>query len=233
MPFYNDFENFKEFIQKIESIKEPLPIFLVIDNGSISGDIKHFYETHKDEKKLVWDFVKFEDNKGFGGAIKHSTQFFEEDYIAWMPGNMKVDPMECFNMVKTHKYSYLKLIKARRIGRSFIDSLKTFIFSSIMSARYNKILFDNGGTPNIMYKKLLDKVNFAPNDFSFDLFIFYFFKYKNLEIARPKIFYKKRLHGNSHWQKGFVSEFILTKNMILSKKSWIKNIKKADLKELE
>ena len=69
--------------------------------------------------------------------------------------------------------------------------------------------------------------------FSFDLFIFYFFKYKNLEIVRPKIFYKKRLHGNSHWQKGFVSEFILTKNMILSKKSWIKNIKKADLKELE
>tara|TARA_Y100000389_G_scaffold58460_1_gene54447 strand:- start:2555 stop:3244 length:690 start_codon:yes stop_codon:yes gene_type:complete len=225
VPFYNDFGNFKEFIRRIDDIKEPLPVFLVIDNGSDSNEIKNFYEEQKNKKNLNWEFQKFENNKGFGGAIKSSTKLFNEDYISWMPGNMKVDPLDCFQMMKLNDLSYSKLIKAKRVQRPTRDKFKTFIFSLIMSVYFKMLLFDNGGTPNILNKKILNNLGFAPNDFSFDFFIFYFFKYNNLEIFRPKIPYKKRVYGKSHWQNGIRSELRLTKEILVQKKIWEKNIK--------
>ena len=232
VPFYNDFENFKEFIKRIRDINEPLPVFLVIDNGSDSDEIKNYYMELENKENLNWEFEKFENNKGFGGAIKASTKLFMEDYISWMPVNMKVDPLDCFEMIKSNDLKYSKLIKAKRVERPIIDKLKTLIFSLIMSLYFKKLLLDNGGTPNILNKKILDILDFAPNDFSFDFFIFYFFKYKNFEIFRPKVPYKKRVYGKSHWQNGVRSELRLTKEILLQKTIWKKNIEKTTINEL-
>jgi hypothetical protein len=59
-----------------------------------------------------------------------------------------------------------------------------------------------------------------PNDFSFDVFVYYFFKVNNLEIKRPKIKYTTRLYGNSHWQKGLISELKLFFSILSYKKEW-------------
>ena len=58
--------------------------------------------------------------------------------------------------------------------------------------------------------------------FFFDAFVYYFAKLNNLEIKRPKISYRKRLHGDSHWQKGIMSELLLTKKILSSKDEWKK-----------
>ena len=52
VPFYNDFENFKEFIKRIKDINEPLPVFLVIDNGSDSDEIKNYYMELENKENL-------------------------------------------------------------------------------------------------------------------------------------------------------------------------------------
>ena len=44
-----------------------------------------------------------------------------------MPGNMKVDPLDCFEMIKSNDLKYSKLIKAREL-EPIIDKLKTLIF---------------------------------------------------------------------------------------------------------
>lgn len=83
-------------------------------------------------------------------------------------------------------------------------------------------MYDIGGTPNIMNKKILLKISNPPKDYSFDAFIYYFAKLNNLDINRPRISYTKRLYGKSHWQKGIVSELLLTKKILTSKNEWKK-----------
>ena len=81
-------------------------------------------------------------------------------------------------------------------------------------------IFDVGGTPNIVHKDFFKLSKFMPNDFSFDVFVYYYFKVNNLSIERPKIKYTKRLYGNSHWQKGLLSELNLLLTIFNYKKEW-------------
>ena len=45
-------------------------------------------------------FIKIPKNHGFGGAIQYSIEHVDEDFVAWMPGNMKVDPLDAYNLIQ-------------------------------------------------------------------------------------------------------------------------------------
>ena len=46
------------------------------------------------------EFLKIKNNTGFGAAVKHTSTFINEDYIAWMPGNNKVNPTDLLELIK-------------------------------------------------------------------------------------------------------------------------------------
>ena len=46
------------------------------------------------------EVVRSTNNLGYGGGIVFASGFVEKDFVAWMPGNMKVDPIEAFNFYK-------------------------------------------------------------------------------------------------------------------------------------
>lgn len=136
---------------------------------------------------------------------------------------MKVKPGDVLDLIS--KKEFIKnnvLIKAKRINRPLLDSLKTKVFGLVVSIYFKKYMYDIGGTPNIINKKILLQISNPPKDFSFDAFIYYFAKLNNLSIKRPKISYRTRLHGKSHWQNGIASELLLTKNILTSKNEWKK-----------
>lgn len=220
VPFFNDFENFKSFIDQISLIKEKEKYFLIIDNGSDDDKIEEFYLNCKKEK-IVWDFIKIPKNHGFGGAIQYSIEHVDEDFIAWMPGNMKVDPLDAYNLIQQDlfKQPYV-LTKSWRVERKLIPKIKTLLFSFIASIWFTTPLFDNGGTPNIMSKEILKKLDNAPSNFSFDFYIFYFFKFNRYKVLRPKVPYRSRLHGISHWQNSFKAEVDLVKYILFQKTQW-------------
>ena len=92
-------------------------------------------------------------------------------------------------------------------------------------------MFDNGGTPNIISKNMLNNISDSPSDVLFDIFIYYYSIIYGYETKRPKVAYKKRLYGTSHWQKGFKSEFKLFWDVFSSKNMW-KKIALNDRKNL-
>ena len=158
--------------------------------------------------------MRSEKNLGFGGGVVFAAQHISEDFVCWMPGNMKVKPGDVFDLINREEFKQNNvLVKAKRINRPFIDSFKTKAFGLLASLQFKKYMYDMGGTPNIIHKNFLIKLINAPKDFSFDAFVYYFAKLNNLEIKRPKISYRKRLHGDSHWQKGIMSELLLTKKI--------------------
>ena len=148
-----------------------------------------------------------------------------------MPGNNKVDPTDLLELIKDpENLQENLLVKAKRSQRPLIASFKTFIFSILFSIWFQKLMFDNGGTPNIISKNILLNISNSPNDFLFDVFIYYYSIVNGYNTKRPKVAYKKRLYGESHWQKGFKSEFKLLWDVFSSKKIW-RNIAQNDMKK--
>ena len=196
---------------------------MLLDNGSENPLFKH-HLVNAFDRENCWDLIRSEKNLGFGGGVIYASQKIDEDYVCWMPGNMKVKPSDVVELIKNDEYKKINtLLKAKRINRPLVDLLKTKIFSIIASIKFQKLMFDIGGTPNIINKKLLLGIKKYPNDFSFDAFMYYFALLNKLTIIRPKISYTKRLHGKSHWQRGFQTEITLTKKILKSKYKW-KNI---------
>lgn len=219
VPFFNEEDNFKQFIKLVETLKLDDEIFIIVDNGSETDFIENFYKSQNNMKG--WTFVKSEKNLGFGGGIKFGSKYSNKDYIAWMPGNLKVDPRDAYSLLLSQNLNKENLhIKCRRMNRPIIDAIKTSLFGLVASFYFRTLLFDAGGTPNLIDKKFFLDDKGYPNDFSFDLFVYYYSKKNNFNLSRPKINYTKRMYGKSHWQKGIISEIKLMITILSYKKLW-------------
>ena len=65
-------------------------------------------------------------------------------------------------------------------------------------------------TPNMIHKDFFSIPRNFPTDFTFDIFVYFYCRINKFTIRRPRIKYTTRLHGQSHWQKGLMSEIKLT-----------------------
>lgn len=213
-------ENFKAFIEELSNLNIKEPCFLLLDNGSDTSKMEEIAVSFCSKNKS-WELIRSEKNLGFGGGVLFASKHIVEDYICWMPGNMKIKPSDVYDLITKENFRNINLlVKAKRVNRPLLDLLKTKIFGILSSFHFKKYLYDLGGTPNIISKKLLLQLSNPPKDFSFDAFIYYFAKLNNFNIQRPKISYTRRLHGVSHWQKGISSEISLTIKILKSKNHW-------------
>jgi hypothetical protein len=175
--------------------------------------------------KKSCELIRIEDNRGFGGGVAYASDFVSKDYVGWMPGNMKVNPTHVYELfIKQNLTNQNTLIKGRRVNRPTLDSIKTFIFGIVASIYFRTNLLDAGGTPNLVGKSFFDHKQLMPEDVSFDVYAYYYFR-KLGNVVRPKISYKKRVHGKSKWQNGFTSELKMIINILARKKTWDKIIK--------
>tara|TARA_B100000965_G_scaffold402691_1_gene429199 strand:+ start:888 stop:1598 length:711 start_codon:yes stop_codon:yes gene_type:complete len=222
VPFYNDYKNFLKFIEIINQLETDKEIFILLDNGSSNGEMLNYQNKNLSDNQC-WKVVRSENNLGFGGGIKFCSQYVDSEFIGWMPGNMKLDPLDVFSLFnETKSQDKDFLLKAYRSGRPFLDYIKTLIFGLIATlyTRYN--MFDAGGTPSLTSKKLFNKLDNLPDDFTFDIFVLYFFRFNNLKVIRPKIKYTTRMHGKSHWQDGLLTELNFAFSIFSSLNRWKK-----------
>ena len=77
------------------------------------------------------------------------------------------------------------------------------IFETIL---LGKRLSDINAQPTMFSRKFFETWENPPNDFSLDLFAYYFAKKNKLTVVRFPVFFGKRLHGISHWNIDFRSK---------------------------
>jgi len=224
IPFYNEIENFIKFNEIIDEIDTQKIMFIFLDNGSEKDEMKNYFNSQKyTNRKLITS----KKNLGYGGGIVYSKSFIENEFIAWMPGNLKINPKDSINFFMSEYDNLSKdtLVKAKRIDRKPLDFLKTSLFGILSSLYFRTNLIDAGGTPSIVHKSFFENTKNFPNDFSFDVFVYYFYRNKNLLIIRPKISYTERYAGTSHWQNGVRSEINLIIKIFSYKRMWTEIIK--------
>ncbi len=219
VPFYNDFENFKKFDEIINAIDTKNVNFLYLDNGSNQNQIEEYLRDKKYDNRR---YLKSDKNLGYGGGVIYAQKYSNGNYVAWMPGNLKIHPkdsIDFFNNIEG-KVDKEVLIKAKRINRQTTDYIKTRIFGILSTIYFMTNLNDAGGTPSVVEKSFFKDSDQFPKDFSFDVFVYYFYRINNLKVIRPKIRYTRRYSGQSHWQKGLNSEIKLTLSIFNKKKEW-------------
>ena len=81
----------------------------MLDNGSEKNDM---IEYSNKSSKCFLEVIKIEKNLGFGGGVVYGSKYVTKEFIGWMPGNMKLNPKEVFELFLQNtlkiQISYLK-----------------------------------------------------------------------------------------------------------------------------
>jgi len=216
IPIFNDRESLEVLTQKIEAIKDPHFQFLIVDNGSTDlGAISLIKNGGKN-----WSGIRTPKNLGFGGGILYGINKADTFWVGWMPGNLKIDPLDIPEFVSKIVFSWNVVTKAKRVGRPLIPSLKTLFAGIIQSTILQTKMIDTGGTPTVCTKDFILGLKSPPKDYVFESFILFKARNAGLTVQRLKINYGKRMFGQSHWQSGFLAELQLMQKIISSSGSW-------------
>jgi glycosyltransferase involved in cell wall biosynthesis len=216
IPIYNDTDCLRELLHQISKIEFPNGQFIIVDNGSSDRSVM---EMSNHETKNV-NFIRSDENLGFGGGIKLGIANSNSPWVGWMPGNLKVNPRELLYLESLILEGDADLIKASRTGRSFAPRTKTLLAGLMQSILVRKLIFDSGGTPTFLRREHLSFLRNSPSDYIFESYIYFMAKKSKLRILRPGVPYGERPFGQSHWQRGFKSEIKLLSRMFTESRKW-------------
>jgi hypothetical protein len=218
IPIYKDLENLKDLISEIEQLPG-LPIdFYILDHGSNDEQLTNFLDSLKMPNVKT---IASKENFGFGGGVKYLLQKMDNEFVGWMPGNGKVRPRDLHLVVDAFELKDVKnAFKANRARRSKIEDLKTGLAGLAVSLWYGANLLDSGGTPTVVRKDLVQQLLAGPNDYSFEAFVMFRLHQLGLKLDRAKVPYGSRVHGRSHWQRGFKSEMKLLLRILEQRRNW-------------
>ena len=216
IPIYDDYDSLVSLLELIDEDCKRVAKFIVIDNGSTDKRVRLLLE----EKSFPYFSSKV--NLGFGGAVIFGAERVSTKWVAWMPGNLKVNPQELSNYLTIFDFQPNTFVKAKRINRRRVDHLKTILAGLIQSSILGKNMIDTGGTPTICERQFLISLKNPPSDFVFESFTLFAARSKKLVVIRPPFTYGQRKFGRSHWQRGFKSEMNLMIRIIRSCLSWRK-----------
>ena len=140
-----------------------------------------------------------------------------------MPGNLKIDPRDAAAIAHETMITENEIIKCTRVRSGFLPKIKTLLAGLVQTILLRTRMFDKGGTPTFAYKSFINKMKNPPTDYVFESYVLFLARQNQFRIKRPKITYRQRKYGDSHWQRGIKSEVALLKKIIKSSRSW-KNI---------
>tara|TARA_A100001015_G_scaffold321508_1_gene452638 strand:- start:3920 stop:4627 length:708 start_codon:yes stop_codon:yes gene_type:complete len=205
IPCYNESQNIKYLIRQANLLKKNFN-FIFVNNGST------------DKSDLVFKslkiptnckYIKITKNKGYGYGIKEGLKKANDSLIGWMHGDLQQD-LSILNktipLIKKEPDKKDFFVKGLRTKRKFFDTIFTICMAIIMTIIFKKKHWDVAGQPSIIKKKFLKKILTAPNDFSFDFYVYNLFIMKGIKILRFEAPFKQRKFGTSSWNNGLFSK---------------------------
>lgn len=216
LPVYNEEKNVWLIAEKYDKINKRIPIEVLFVEDSGSTD-----NTRGELKKIAkkYPFVKnvFTNEQGYGISVNNGLKKTTSNVVCWTHSDMQTDPydtVKAYKLLRKQNSPRNSFIKGRRRGRPLFDSF----FTVGMSAFETIILFtgldDINAQPNMFHKDFLAKVGEPPKDFSFDLYFYYMAKKLKCEVVRFPVFFKARIHGQSHWNTSLSAKWKFIKRTI-------------------
>lgn len=217
IPCYNEEGNIHKLVSSFNEIyKQNNNIELIlVDNGSADNTNKYIRENMK--KHSFLNIVEVMPNIGYGNGIKQGLFNAKGDYMCIMHADMQSKPdeiLKAIEYIETNSFPKNIFIKALRKNRPIIDRVFTFGMSIFETIYLKTFLHDITAQPTIFHRNFFNQLTDIPDDFLFDLYLYYKAKKMKYKIYRFPIKQYKREAGESSWNTGMSARIKLIKRVL-------------------
>ena len=212
IPCFNEEENLEKLLSSIKSLlKKYRKIeILIVDNGSTDRSEEIIIKNSLFLQNKI-SLIKIDKNIGYGNVIYKGILSSKGEFIVWCHVIFKPIRTMIEIFLKSKEKLYLKMCgKGKRIKRGFFDEIFTVGMSIITLIFFKFILNDINAQPKIINKELKNKLENAPKDFSFDLYLLLVAKKENLPIYEFPVVWNNRYAGEAKGGGTFKLKFKLT-----------------------
>lgn len=218
IPCYNEQKNINEITNKIIFLSKRVKFdAILVDNGSTDKTREELIKARKNKDIPNLQIIFIDSNIGFGNAIKKGIKESKNNLICYTHADLQTD----LNDVLTAYEIFLKngaqnlFIKGFRFKRNFLDSIFTYAMTFLISIMFVSKLIDIHAQPNFFDRKIINNLDFVPDDFSIDIYLLLAAKKANQKLIRFNVLFNKRLHGIGN-NEGFISKILHATKIILS-----------------
>ena len=218
IPCYNEQKNINEITNKIIFLNKRVKFdAILIDNGSSDKTREELIKAKNNKDIPNLQIILIDSNIGFGNAIKKGIKESKNDLICYTHADLQTD----LNDVLTAYEIFLNngaqnlFIKGFRFERNFLDSIFTSAMTVLISVMFMSKLVDIHAQPNFFNRKIINNLDFVPNDFSIDIYLLLAAKKANQKLIRFNVLFNKRLHGIGNNEK-FLRKILHASKIILS-----------------
>lgn len=216
VPCYNEAKNIPLILERFHQVihRDDIEVILV-NNGSsdnsteVCNSILYRFPFVKVENVVV--------NKGYGFGITSGLKVAKGEFVGYTHADLQTDPsdvMKALEIIEKQEQPHNCYLKGDRKGRPLFDQLFTCGMSFFESVYLKTNLWDINAQPNVFSKSFFNSMDFAPNDFSLDLYFLYMAKKRRLKIIRFDVVFPERIHGQSSWNTGLTSKWKFIKRTI-------------------
>ena len=200
IPCYNEDRNIDLLVERckifLQNKKNEL---LLVNNGSKDKTKKIILKYSKKFKNIK--LVDIKKNIGFGYGVYKGLKKGNNQILSYTHADLQTNPIDVLKGIKLiNKENILKqnfFIKGYRNnklknGWSFLSIFISTGMTIVESLLFRKILIDIHAQPVIFSKKFFTKIKHFPSDFTFDVWIYFEAKRKNLEIKRFNVKFDRK-----------------------------------------
>jgi len=203
IPCYNEEGNINQLVSNCKKFFElEYSELILVNNGSTDKTKDAIEILSKKNKKIK--LVNVEKNIGFGHGLKEGLKAAKYEYLAYTHADLQTDPDDVVRALKviTNENEFVKGERVNKLKNewSIFDIFISFSMTVFTSLLLKTFMTDIHAQPNVFHKLFFKKLMNLPNDFMFDVWIYYKAKKNKLKISRiPVIFNKNsRFYGEGN-----------------------------------
>jgi glycosyltransferase involved in cell wall biosynthesis len=200
IPCYNESANLSRLVDTVaRSIPDDFSMEVIfVDNGSTDGSARIVADLLARHSFAV--AVSVPVNKGYGFGLMAGLKRATGSVVGWTHADLQTDPADVVNGYRafgTQLRDGRVVLKGRRGGRPLVDRVFTAGMSLVASLALGGRFSDVNGQPKLFSRRLLEEMDAAPSDFSFDLYLLWLAGQNGYAIVDYPVTYGQRTGGEA------------------------------------
>lgn len=208
IPCFNEEDSIPDLVSRAKGMLSRIPGEVIfVDNGSSDSTRKVLKESVAGHSAMR--ILPLDQNRGYGAGVKAGLAHTRYNVVGWTHADLEV-PLsaveECYAATLDTGSTTDFLVKGRRFGRPLRKKVFTRLMSMVAFLLLRKWLPDSNAVPVVLHREFLWLVDDAPEEFDFDLYVFWRACVNGVTVLRVPYLLQQRLYGDSSWAtNGFAS----------------------------
>lgn len=208
IPCYNEAGSLPELVRRAADCARARALgpgdfrLVLVDNGSTDGSDAVLRDLAAGPDGAFLDVVRVSPNRGYGDGILRGLRAAAPrgGILAWTHADGQCDPGDAFRGFEIVRDAPVPtLVKGRRHGRAAADRLVSRAFEALALLVLGRRLHEINAQPKVFPAGLVARLDGAPPDFPFDLFVLLRARDAGLALREIDVAFPPRRHGQSRW----------------------------------